>query len=181
MSAADWPPLDPEKCLQRYFFHGKSKEPWETPVGRLLKERGVEAEVVPIDQEWAPGHLLGLRFPWGSVRITVRQPTDEDLLLCMIERPTTRHGMRAALLDLVDFIDTVGPSGRYVRTIGGCVQKAGDQEEELEGAKLADFYRRIIGDVVTIPHQGYLWIFADTHAPKRLENPIWRRRRRKNR
>lgn len=169
--------MDPKATLERFHFLGYRHNPEDSPLGKYFQEQKIPFEVVPLDESYGPSDYLGLKVAWKQLEITVRQPTDQDILICLIRRKDSRSGLGAGIKDLVNFIDTLLTADLPIRYYGGCVRKIAEvPERELAPERLAEFYQRIMGGVVTIESKGLVWMFADREAAPRFQNKIWRNR-----
>lgn len=147
------------------------------PIARHLQESGRSFHVVPLLPHVSQSAFLGLEIPWWQLTLQVRQPDAGALLICHIARANHSNSLSSPLLALGSFLRFVVRDCPDIDVIAGCVSKASMAASgELPLPRLADFYTRLVGDLIEHREHGGIWLFGKTRAPRRYrEQKIWNR------
>lgn len=153
-------------------------DPMGFSIVRHLEESGRPFHVVPLVPHVSRSAFLGLEIPWRQLTLQVRQPDPGALLICHIARSNRSNALGGPLLALGSFLRFAVRECPGIDVIAGCVSKTSVAAPgELPLPRLADFYTRLVGDLIEHRENGGLWLFGKTRAPQRyVEQKIWNRR-----
>src|SRR3990167_10158166 len=166
-----------KELYERFAEMGFRKKPSESPIARILMDRGYEHHYHPLYPKYTRTDWLASRVSMGGLSIVFRQPTPIDLLVCSIDRETEERKMRSPLLGITEFFSLCRYACPGLQFVGGRLDKSSDAAPgNLSMERLASFYHRFLGDVESYQYDGGVWIFARVHQDERFNSkPLWKR------
>ena len=170
--------IEAERLFRRCTDFPPLADPMGFSIARRLQESAHPFHVIPLVPHVSTTAFLGLEMPWRQLTLQVRQPDAGALLICHIARSRSSKALGGPLLALASFLRFVVRDCPEIEVIAGSVSKTSQSAPgELPLPRLADFYTRLVGDLIEYRGHGGIWLFGKTRATRRYtEQKIWNRR-----